>query len=53
MRKIGKGDQISFWFDNWIENRNIVQIMETSEENIPQADAKICDFITQESQWDI
>ena len=51
--KIGKGDQISFWFDNWIKNKNLVEIMGIDEENIPQPDAKVCDFITQQSQWHV
>ena len=51
--KIGKGGQISFWFDNWIKNRNLVDIIGIDEENIPQPDVKIYDYITQQSQWDI
>jgi len=51
--KIGKGDQFSFWFDNWIEDRNLVDIMEIAEESISQPDLKVGDFITQQSQWDI
>ena len=51
--KVGKGDQISFWFGNWIENRNLVEIIELDEDNIPYPNAKVFDYITQQKQWDI
>jgi len=50
--KVGKGDQISFWFNNWIENRSLMHIIGIDESNITHPDAKVSDFITQESKWD-
>ena len=44
---------LSFWFDNWIENQNLVEILEVDEDNILHLDAQVCDFIQQNSGCDI
>ena len=49
--KVGKGDQISFWFDNWIENRCRVDLIDIDESNVTHPDARVGDFITQGSKW--
>jgi len=43
--KVGNGDQISFWNDNSVENRNLINILELNEESIPQLETKVSDFI--------
>ena len=43
--KVVKGDNISFWYDNWIENRNLADILNISNENIPKSEAKVNEFI--------
>ena len=51
--KIGKGDQISFSFDNQVEYRILIDILGIDYANVPYPDVKANDFIIQESQWDI
>ena len=45
MWHIGNGDKISFWYDNWIENKNLIDILEVDEATIPSPHAKVSDFI--------
>jgi len=51
--KVGKGDNISFWYDNWIENRNLADILNISNENIPKSEAKVNEFIQDNVNWNI
>ena len=51
--KIGRGEEISFWFDNWVENRNLVEILGVSEDSIAHPEAKVCKFIRDNSEWDV
>lgn len=51
--KLGNGENISFWYDDWIENKNLVDIIGIDEENIPNPPIKVCDFIHQDKGWDI
>ena len=50
--KIGKGDHIFFQFDNWIENRPLVDILVIEGTNIPNTELRVGEFITHEAQWD-
>jgi len=34
MWKVGKGDKISFWFDNWIENRSLIDMLELHSHSV-------------------
>ena len=45
--KVGTGDNISSWYDNWIKNNNLIDIMGLSEESVPNLQAKVCEFIQQ------
>ena len=51
--KVAKGNRMSFQFDNWTENRNLIKITRIDEEKVFEPEAKICDFITQQSLQDI
>ena len=51
--KVGKGDKISFWFDNWIENRSLIEMLELSSDFVRQPHATMSDFITSQKQWNI
>ena len=51
--KIGKGDEISFWFDNWIDNRNLVEILGVSEDSDAHPEVKVCEFIRDNLEWDV
>lgn len=48
--KIGRGDEISFWFDNWFENRTLVEILGVSEDSIVHPEVKVCEFIRDNSE---
>lgn len=51
--KVGNGQQISFWNDNWVENRNLVDILDLNNESISQSRVKVSEFIINQSQWNI
>jgi len=40
-----KSDEIPFWFDNWIKDRNLVEILEVIKESFDHPETKICEFI--------
>ena len=50
--KVGKEDQIYFWFDNWMEIRSLVDIIGIDESSVTHSDAKVSNFIKQESKLD-
>ena len=43
--KLGNRESISFWYDNWIENKNLVDILGVDEENIPNPLIEVYDFV--------
>ena len=43
--KLGNGKNISFYHDNWIENKNLIELLDLDEEPIPSPQAKVSDFI--------
>jgi len=45
MWQIGNGESISFWYDNWIENKNLIEILDVDEATIPSSHAQVSDFI--------
>ena len=45
MWQIGNGENISFWHDNWIENKNLIKILDIDEATIPSSHAKVSIFI--------
>ena len=51
--KIGRGDKISLWFDNWVENRNLVEILGVTEDSVAHPEVKVCEFIQNNSEWDV
>jgi len=50
---IASGDNIFFWYDNWIENGNLISILRLFEEDVPNSQAKVYDFIQQGIGWDL
>ena len=40
------------WYDNWIEDQNLVQLLSIDEDSIPNPTAKESNFI-QNGQWDL
>ena len=53
MWQIGNGESISFWSDNWIENKNLIDIIHADEATIPRPHAKVSEFIQHDRTWNI
>ena len=51
MWKVGTGDCISFWFDNWIDNRPLIDILDIPEANIEDPTFKVQEFILPNRTW--
>ena len=49
--KLGNGENNSFWYDNWIENKYLIAILGVVEGNTPNPQVEVCDFIQQEKGW--
>ena len=49
--KVGNGESISFWYDNWIENKNLIDLLELNEEIVISPQAKVPKFIQQDRSW--
>jgi len=47
---IGDGKDISFWRDNWIENRNLLDLLKIEDHDIVDVELKVSDFI-EDKQW--
>ena len=39
------GKDISFWFDNWIENHRLCDLLDLDRDAIPNPDCRVSDFI--------
>jgi len=37
---------IKFWLDNWCSQESILEILQQEEQDVPNIDAKVGDFIT-------
>jgi len=51
--KVGKGDKISFWFDNCIKNRNLFYLLNVQPKSMSQPHATVSDFITLQRRWNL
>ena len=51
--KVGKGDKISFWLDNQIENRSLLDITGIARSEITNIDIQVGEFITPQDDWDV
>ena len=51
--QIGNGNKVSFWHDNWIENKNLIDILEVDEATMPSPHAKVSDFIQPDKTWNL
>ena len=49
--KVGNGENISFWTDNWIENKSLIEILQIDPETIPSPLAKVSEFIQTDKTW--
>ena len=48
----GNGNDISFWYDNWIENRCVRDLLNVEDETNLNPRIKVCEFI-QNKQWHV
>ena len=53
MWKLRNGENISFWLDNWIENKNLIKLLDVDRETIPSPQIKVSDFIQQDITWNL
>jgi len=51
--KLGKGDKIRFWLDNWVDNRSLLDLLNRPIESVNKLDAKVCEFITPNKRWNL
>ena len=49
---VGDGKDISFWFDNWIENHKLCDLLDLDRDAIPNPDYRVSDFI-QNQNWNL
>jgi len=48
---VGTGQDISFWFDNWIENQNLIELLNLQDVDGLDPRLKLSEFI-QDKKWD-
>jgi len=49
---VGNGHDISFWYDNWVANQNLVELLNLQDEGGLDPDLKVSAFI-QNKQWNL
>ena len=49
---VGDGKMISYWFDNWFENKCLSDLLNLDPDEIINPDMKVCEFI-QNQQWNV
>jgi len=49
--KSGRGNNISFWFDNWVDNHNLVELLGIPLDAIPEPNVVASDFINNDRSW--
>ena len=47
---VGDGKDILFWQDNWIENRNLLELLEIEDHDAVDLDLKVSEFI-EDKHW--
>ena len=45
---VGKGDHILFWWDNWCDNANLVDLLGLDASSIQNLELRVCDIITED-----
>ena len=50
--KVGIGTDISFWYDNWIDNKNLIQHLDIQDDSCLDPWIKVSEFIIN-GPWDI
>ena len=51
--KLGKGDKILFWLDDWLKNRTLLEILGLHVDAVSHPYAKVNKFITPHKRWDL
>jgi len=42
---VGNDNDISFWYDNWIENKNLIELLNMTEDSQPNPQTTVSAFI--------
>ena len=53
MWQIGNGESISFWHDNWIDNKNLIEILNADEATVVSPLDKVFEFIQHDRTWNL
>ena len=51
--KLGNGNNIRFWWNNWIDNTNLVDVLGLDSSTIPNPQIRVCAVITSDHCWDV
>jgi len=51
--KVGNGKTIRFWWDNWIANDNLVDLLGLEVATITNPHPRVCEVITSDHCWDV
>ena len=51
--KLGRGNKIRFWFDNWLDGHNLLDLLNWPRDVVSNPYATVSDFITPLRKWDV
>ena len=49
---LGNDNDIYFWYDNWIENRSLIELLNMEDDIQPNIQTKVSEFI-QDKKWNV
>ena len=50
---VGTGENISFWWDNWVDNFNLIELLGRDSSLLSNPDCTVGNFITRDKNWDL
>jgi len=50
--RVGTGDEITFWYDNWIEPQSLIELVGLNNDVYLDPNIKVSEFI-HNAQWDV
>ena len=51
--KVGDGTNIRFWWDNWVDDTNLVNLLDIDPSTPSSPNLKVCAVITRDHCWDV
>jgi len=51
--KLGRGDKMTLWFDNWMDNCNLIDLLNIQAKSIIDPNATVGDFINHNKSWNV